>query len=470
MSIKRENSQVLDKDGIPKVMTKKEYLGDACGMASTNCISQICGNLAYFYTDKVGMAAASVSIVTMLATLCDGVSDLIMGRLVDKTNTKDGKCRPWLKRMIIPTFLAIVLLTLVPKANPIVQNIYATLSLIFARAVVYTAITIPYFALLNFTTRSMEERGNIGNMRTIFNNIVGVVFGIVLIPVTNALGGTQRSWIIFASIVGIIGSVLLTICYKCTHERYKEETSTDNVCEASQISAIESIKILLHNKYWLMMVVAQFSLFVVFVLQGASLPYYCKWVLGNDNFASIINIAAIPFIIIAFLVIPVIIKKFSLRATGIVGIAAGLIGTVIRIIFPTNMIIFTIGYCLVIFATSTLSAVMLPMVINTSEWNDFHYGYKLTGMTNSAASFGSKVGAAFGSAIMGFILSAGKYNPLADVQTASSITSICWISIYVIGIAFVIMLICFILYDFDKQYPAMMKANQERRAMKKESN
>lgn len=463
MNTNEKNGQVLDKDGIPKVVTKKEYLGDACGMAATNCISQVCGNLSYFYTDKVGMAAASVSIVTMLATLCDGISDLFMGRLVDKTNTKDGKCRPWLKRMIIPTFLAIVLLTLVPKANPIVQNIYAALSIIFARAVVYTAITIPYFALINYTTRSLEERGKLGNMRSIFNSIVGVIFGMVLIPVTNALGGTQKSWVIFSCIVGIIGSGLLAICYKCTHERYREDTTSDNEHNDAQVSALESLKILIHNKYWVIMVVAQFSLFVIYVLQGASLPYYCKWVLGNDNYASIINMCSFPAIVAAFLITPPLVKKYSLRAAGLAGIIVGLIGVVIRVIAPTNMIIFAIGFCFSIFATSILGAVMLPMVVNTSELNEYNYGHKLNGMTNSAASFGSKIGAAFGSAIMGFILAAGKYDQFAEAQTQSSINSIFWISIYVIGIAFVIILICFSLYNFDKQYPYILKANQEKK-------
>lgn len=466
----KDTRPLLDKDGIPKVVTTKEFIGDACGMASTNCISQVCGNLSYFYTDKVGMAAATVSMVTMLATLSDGISDLIMGRIFDRSNSKEGKCRPWLKRMIIPTFLAIILLTLVPRANTVIQSIYATLTLVFARAVVYTAITIPYFALINYTTKSLEERGKLGNMRTVFNNAVGVIFGILLIPVTNALGGTQRAWVIFAAIVGIIGSLLLSVCYKCTHERYREETINSKKSEESEISALKSLNILIHNKYWIIMVIAQFFLFVVFVLQGASLPYYCKWILGNDNMASVVNMCAIPMIVAAFLVIPVLVKRTSLKVTGMVGIIMGILGTIIRIINPTDMKIFTLGYCLVIFATSSLSAVMLPMVVNTCEWNDYHYGYKLNGMTNSAASFGSKVGAAIGTAVMGMVLTAGGYNPAAKVQTASSINSICYISIHIIGICFIVMLICFIFYSFEKQYPEMMRANQQRREKGEQKN
>lgn len=161
----------------------------------------------------------------------DGVSDIIMGRIVDKTNTKEGKCRPWLKWMIIPLFLGIVLLTTVPKASPMVQSVYATLSLIFSRAIVYTAVMIPYYSMITYMTRSMEERGKIGNYRAIFGNAVGVVFGIICIPVTNALGGTQRAWIVFASAVAIFASLLLYIAYRSTHERYREETTASGQSE-----------------------------------------------------------------------------------------------------------------------------------------------------------------------------------------------------------------------------------------------
>ena len=91
-----------------------------------------------------------------------------------------------------------------------------------------------------------------------------------------------------------------------------------------------------------------------------------------------------------------------------------------------------------------LTTVMLPMVVNTSEWNDYKFGYKLVGMTNSAASFGSKVGAALGSALMGAVLSAGGYNPKLAAQTPSSIRSICYINIHIIGLCLIVIFICFL--------------------------
>ncbi len=464
MSDQMQKNRAVDRDGIEMVMTKKEYLGDACGAASTNCLSMVAGQLTYFYTDKVGMSASAASLVQMIATLCDGVSDIIMGRLVDRTNTKEGKCRPWLKRMILPLFLAIVLLTTVPKANPMVQSVYAALSLIFSRAIVYTAILIPYYSMITYMTRSMEERGKIGNYRSVFNNAVGVIFGIICIPVTNALGGTQRAWIIFASIVAIIACILLYIAYRCTHERYRDDKVEAKQTEDSTISTLQALKILLHNRFWLIMLLAQFALFVVYVLQAATLPFYCMYIQGNDNIVALVNTIAISGMVLTFLVSPVLIRRFGLRTTGVVGILVGLAGTAIRMAAPANLAVFIAGFSMVLFATGTIATVINPMIINTCEYNDYKYGYKLSGLTNSAASFGGKVGAAIGQALLGMILAAGGYNAMLPSQSESALRAISFCAIELIGIALVVILVCFLFYTFDKDYPVMLKANIERRA------
>ncbi len=464
MSEQMQKNRTVDRDGIEMVMTKKEYLGDACGAAATNCLSQVAGQLTYFYTDKVGMAASTASLVQMIATLCDGVSDIIMGRFVDKTNTKEGRCRPWLKWMLIPLFFAIVMLTTVPKASPMVQGIYATFSLIISRAVVYTAIMIPYYSMITFMTRSMEERGKIGNYRSVFNNAVGVIFGIICIPVTNALGGTQRAWIIFASAVALVACALLYIAYRCTHERYRDDKVDAKQTEDSTISTVQALKILFHNRFWVIMLIAQFALFVVYVLQAASLPFYCMYIQGNDNIVALVNTIAISGMVLTFLVSPVLIRRLGLRITGVIGILVGLAGTVIRMIAPTNLAVFITGFSMVLFATGTIGTVINPMIINTCEYNDFKFGYKLSGLTNSAASFGGKVGAAIGQAILGMVLAAGGYNAMLPAQPESALRAIRLCAVDLIGIALIVILVCFIFYTFDKDYPVMLKANIERRA------
>ena len=165
--------------------------------------------------------------------------------------------------------------------------------------------------------------------------------------------------------------------------------------------------------------------------------------------------------VLSFLTAPLLIRRLGLRITGIIGILVGGIGTAIRMMAPTNFTVFVIGFSLVLFATGMVNAVIGPMIINTSEYNDYKYGYRLSGLTNSAASFGGKVGAAIGQVILGMVLAAGGYDATLSVQPDTALTAICRCSIDIIGVALLVMLICFIAYT-DQSESTGVGENTER--------
>ena len=455
-----------DKDGIEKVMTGKDYAGDASGQVALNAINSMTGQMTYFYTSKVGMDPTTAGNVLLIARIADGISDIIMGRIVDKTNTKDGKGRPWLKWMVIPTFLAMVLLFTVPRIGGSGQFIYGLATNIFAAAVVYTAIAIPYYTMINYETKSQEERGKIGSTRGLLGYLVTQIIGIVLIPFTNLLGGNQSSWIIVAAVFGVIGAIALTVCFRMTRERYSDATiAADGTVENEEKATLgEALKVLVRNKYWWLMMVAQTALSGIYTFIYGALAFYCMYVLGNDNLTSVVGMAGLLPSLIGFMVAPMMIKKFGMRKTGMIAAVVGLVGTAIRIIAPANMIVFITGNCLVTFATAPIVAVLPAMVINCAEWNDYKFGVRLTGMTNSVASFGGKIGAGFAGALLGWVLAWGHFDAAAATQTASALQSIYALNIWIPGILLAIILVCYAFYGLEGKYSEIVKANAERRA------
>lgn len=107
------------------------------------------------------------------------------------------------------------------------------------------------------------------------------------------------------------------------------------------------------------------------------------------------------------------------------------------------------------------------MVINCAEWNDYKFGVKLTGMTNSAASFGGKIGPGVAGAMLGWVLAWGGFDGVSAIQSASAITSIYALNIWIPGILLAIILVCYGLYGLEKKYPEIVKANEARRAKNK---
>ena len=89
-----------DKFGVQKVMRMKDYFGDAMGQFSLNAVSTMVGQLTYFYTDKVGMAAGAIATMLIVCKILDAFTDLIMGRIVDNTKPGKERYRPWLIRAV----------------------------------------------------------------------------------------------------------------------------------------------------------------------------------------------------------------------------------------------------------------------------------------------------------------------------------------------------------------------------------
>lgn len=201
-----------DKFGIQRVMRRRDYLGDCLGQFTLNAISGLVGQLTYFYTDKVGLAAGAVATAFLIVRIIDAFTDLIMGYIVDHTKPGREKYRPWLLRMVAPTGILTVMLFTVPTGlSAAFQMVYMFLTNFLLSAVIYTMICVPYSALIVVRTSSQEERGRMGTWRAAAGYVSGMVIAVAIIPITNMLGGDQTAWIIFGAVLGILAAVLLFI-------------------------------------------------------------------------------------------------------------------------------------------------------------------------------------------------------------------------------------------------------------------
>lgn len=454
MMSKNSKELSVDSQGIKKSMTKSQIMGDAVTQFTLNTISGLIGMLTYFYTDIIGLAAATAGTILFISKIVDAFTDIIMGRIVDKTNTKYGKARPWLLWMIIPTFLAIVLLFTVPsKASNTVKIIYALSTNIFATAVVYTAIAIPYGCLLHLSTKSIDERTSMGVARAVLGYVSGMVIAIGLVPITNMLGGNQRSWILVSAIFGLISACFLFWTFKVSKEQNSDLSNTSVTGNIdSDVSLKESINILFKNKYWVIMFFVMILVNIIYALEGATTVYFAKYILGNPNLVALLGAVGLIPVIIGFSITQPMVKKFGLTKTVRIALIIGVIGTLIRSIAPYSLMLNLICLPFTTFATIPLMAVGGVLVNNTIEYNEWKFGKKLVGMSNSVSSFGAKMGVGLGSAMIGWILALGNYDGTLSVQPTSAITSILALSIWIPALILFIIFILLRHYDLDEKY------------------
>ena len=122
--------------------------------------------LFIFYTDVFGLNPATVGILMLIARFSDGVSDIAMGIVGDRTNTRYGKFRPWILWSAIPLGVILSLLFTTPDLGETGKIIYAFITYILF-TLIYTANNIPYGALMAVMTGDDKERTSIGSYRMV---------------------------------------------------------------------------------------------------------------------------------------------------------------------------------------------------------------------------------------------------------------------------------------------------------------
>ncbi|MGO4728916.1 MFS transporter [Paenibacillus sp. 2KB_22] len=456
---KKSRALGLDAQGIQKTMRPYHYLGDGAAQVALNSINGLIGMLTYFYTDKVGIAAATVGTIMLITKFINAIADLLMGRIVDATKSKYGKARPWILWMALPTLASIILLFTVPaEASSTVKTFYALATVAFASAIVYTGIAIPFGSLMAIRTRSVEERGKMGLTRTIFGYIIGMIIAIALIPLTNMLGGDQKAWIIVAVVLGIVSFISLILTFLAS----KENNTGISIVESDNIPFWESIKLLFQNKYWVIMLFAQLLINMLYTLNGSTGIYYTKYILGNENLIGIMGAVGLVPVFLGFVMVGPMIKKFGLTRTARIGMILGIVSSLIRCFMPYNFIAAIVLGGIATLATIPMMAVGGVLVNNTVEYGEWKTGKRLVGMVNSANSFGVKIGMGLATAMIGWILAMGNYDGALITQADSAITSILVLTVYLPLVIFVLTYLCLRKYDLDEKYPQIVKELEER--------
>lgn len=462
----------LDKYGVQKTMRASDYIGDGIGQLSLSIINVMIGQLTYFYTEKVGVAAAVVATALLIPKIIDAFSDLVMGKIMDNTNSPKGKCRPWFLRMAIPAAVNMVLLFTIPKGmSSMMQAVYIVITNTLISAVIYTAVAVPYSSLMAIRTQSSEERGTMGIVRTIFNMAGGMAISIGIIPLTNALGGDQKAWIIFGSIMAAVVGTSLFIAYHTARENNADAEGEQQPAEEDNekdISFTQGLGILLKNKFWVIMVVTSVINGINYGLMNGSIVWYARYMLGNDNLAATISAVAMLPTFIGFVIVPLIAKKLGMRDTCIVAFIIGCLGCVVRIILPYSLMATLIGTVMFGFAMMPFMSYQGGMLNNCVEYNEWKTGYRLVGLTNSVNSFAGKISSAVGGSIIGWVLAGFGYmtGVAAEMQPASVQTGVMVFSVFIPLAINIIMIVLLRMYTLEKDYGRIVAELNERKAQK----
>ena len=335
----------------PEVTKKEKWLGYLVGPAGALLLNAVLATyLNVYYTDVLNLTplwgGVFLTVFPIVSKIIDAVTNIVMGQVIDRTRTKEGKARPWLLLSAILVPVTGILLFTVPESSDTVKALWVMISYNLFYSFAYTIFNMSHNLMVPLSTRNGTDRGGL----SVFNQIttimmsgilVALVFPMVIMPM---IGVDKSKWITLMSILAIVALPLTLLEYFFTKERVTEEAAEAG--EKEDIPFSKQFKLLFTDKYMILMYVYFFIYTVGTTLKNLGLVYYCNYVLGtyNDGITQMLVsvIGGIPMGIGIFAVWP-LAKRFGKRNVTMVGFLLYALGSLLCWIFSTNMVMVLIG-------------------------------------------------------------------------------------------------------------------------------
>ena len=419
----------------------KEAIAYSIAGFGQNFICTIIGSyLTVFMTDALlfgsadvmvgGVSGAMAVAFLMLGTrIYDACNDPIMGSIVDRTRTKGGKCRPYLKWMPIP-IAVMTILCFCPFLEPKATSTFAIISVVYVIwSMVYTVVDVPYWGLSTCMTNNTTIRGNVLTvarlLSTLGAGIVTVGVPIITSAVTNKYKGADGAvlpqfivanantlkWTYFicALVFTAIAIPMFYYGFRNTKERF---TSTEN-----PPSLGHNLKLLFKNRELLLVVLSG-------ILGGARMVYtytgglyFAKYVLKEEGLYSLITLLVVPGGAVASILVPWMTKKFTKKWAyiGVHVLGAVVMFAMYFIGYDANwkLVVCAIGLVLLGIPQGVNNIVTYAMIGDTVEYLEWKTGERAEGICFAMQTFINKIGMAVGAFIGVFSYSWAGINPTA---------------------------------------------------------
>ena len=407
-----------------EVTKSEKWLGYLAGPAGALLFNAVLSSyLNVYYTDVLKMTGvwggAFLMVFPIVSKIIDAITNIVMGQIVDRTKTREGKARPWLLLSAILMPITGILLFTVPTASETVQVIWVMISYNLFYSLAYTIYNMSHMLMVPLSTRDTKDRGGLSVFNNISNTmitgiIVALIFPMVIMPM---LGANKSLWITVMSVLAILALPLTLLEYYFTKERVTEESEGEEV----EIKPIrEQLKAVLKDQYWVVII----AYYVVYTLglcfKNASLVYYCNYVLGtyNDGITQMLVsvIGGIPMGIGIFAVGP-LAKKFGKRNVTLIGFILYAVGGAICLINPRNMVIVLIGQFIKNIGGLPSAYVFMALFADVLDHIEWKYRFRVDGLSTSIYTIIATVCVGVASGVMNFCLAQTGYIAPEFVET-----------------------------------------------------
>ena len=374
-----------------EVKPAEKWLGYLLGPAGALLLNAVLATyLNVYYTDVLKLThvwgGAFLVIFPIVSKIIDAITNVVMGYVIDRTHTKEGKARPWLLLSAPLLTITGILLFTVPGGSESVQVVWVMLSYNLFYSFAYTIFNMSHNLMVPLSTRNITERGSL----SVFNQIATIMMSGILVAlvfpmaVMPTIGVDKSRWIALMSALSILALPLTLLEYYFTKERVTLEERSAGI--EKTVPFAQQLKAIFTDKYMLLI----YAYFLIYTagtsIKNISLVYFCNYVLGtyNDGITQTMLsvIGGIPMGIGIFAVWP-LAKKFGKRNVTLAGFILYAIGGAICWAFPTNMVIMLVGQFIKNIGGLPCAYVFMALFADVLDHLEWKTGFRSDGVAMS---------------------------------------------------------------------------------------
>ncbi len=378
--------------------------------------------LMKFYTDVMGVSAAVVGIVMMVARFVDAFTDVAMGRICDRArDTKAGKFKPWLLRMCGPVAVASFLMyqSYLADMSMTFKIVFLFVTYILWGSVFYTSVNIPYGSMASAISADPGDRQSLSTFRTMGGTLAGAVIG-VLVPliayekrgdVEVMVGGRVT---LIAGVFSVLAVGFYLLCYTMVTERVRPEVSMDEIKKNSVGNMLlNAVK----NRALLSIIVASIVMLLAQLTMQNMAAYVFPDYYGNATAQSVSTVTMLAGMLVAAVVAKPLARRFGKAEVSVASnLFAAAVCVALFLLRPTSVWVYVALQTLCWLGLGIFSMVNWALITDVIDYSELKNGIREDGSVYALYSFARKMGQAVAAGLSGWLLTLIGYNTGAASQ------------------------------------------------------
>lgn len=407
----------LPVDAATAPLPLRRFLGYGAGDAANNLSFSLAASfLVLYYTDVAQISTATVGLIFLVMRFVDAFTDVIAGSLIDRSNSRWGKFRPFILFGSVPVVLMSILAFSIPQSmwGTTSAVVWACVTYFLMGSVAYSFVNIPYGSLAAAMTQNPNERSKLAIFRSIGSALMQVTLALAISPAIQSYkgdpqglqGALTKTIVIF----GVLAIALYVFTFLTTKEVvYRAEP---------KVNWKDAFGTLFKNQALMMLSVTSVVYLIGLFAQIGVVVYYARDVMGDARYVALFSSLSSGMIIVIGWAIPRLVRRIGKPRVFQLGSLIGVAGAVIVAFSPSTTPLFAaLGFMLFGISSGLVNATMWNMEADTVEFGEWRTGKRTEGTTYGVFSFIRKLSQAMAGAAGIWIIGLLGYEGAQAVQT-----------------------------------------------------